>query len=494
MNNIVSQIVYGPVQQNSDLPAIITRTGDVFTYAQLATAVGQVTGHLRLRGVQPGRTVGVSMGSHPLHLLTMLALAQVGAVYLPLHPAVPPERRRLAADRFGAGCVVSDSREFALEGLAFIGLDSSEFRTDCPSDPAVYPAAPDHPMQILVTSGTSGNPKGMVWTHGNAARRNQTWEPGGSCPKRVLQMDVNFFIGSGPALRALAHGDTIVFPQSMAMEHVLITLITQKVTHAYLSRHQASLLASLVGGNAGPVCPDLLSLRVIGEHLTAPMRNVLSQRVTPNIYTIFGGVEAGVSTIGTPEMLARHPDTVGRATDWAEVQVVDGGGAVVLAGTEGEVRVRSTQMVHGYYRDEERTRLRFRDGWYYSGDRGRLDAEGLLFLTGRVDDLINLGGFLIDGDDVERTLRLHPAVIDAGVFTSAAPDGQVLLSAAVLLNDPQRLEELHRFAQSQLGPLAPARYVPVRGLPRTADGKLDRGGLSSAFPLAGPDAAPSPLS
>jgi len=488
MTNIVSQVVYQPAQQHPERPAIVTRAGEVFSYAQLAQSVGQLAGHLRGRGVQPGEVVGISMGGHPLHLLTLLALAQTGAVALPLHPAVPEERRRLAARRFGASRVVSESGDMALEGIGFLGLDRSEFRADGPSDLQIHPAAAEDPMQLLITSGTSGDPKAVIWTHGNVAARNETTEPGDLSPKRVLQMDLNFFAGVGPAMRALAHADTLVFPASVAAEHVLIALLTQKVTHAYLSPHQAGMLAGLVGANVINACSDLVSLRIVGAYLTAPQRETLSRRLTPNVYVVYGAVEAGVVTIATPDMLARHPETVGATCAWAEVELVDPAGAQVAAGTIGEVRIRSAQSVGGYYLDEARTRTRFRDGWFYPGDRARFDAEGLLYIEGRVDDMMNVGGAMVDPEDIERTLSSHPVVLDAGAFLSVAPDGQALLSVALVLTDARRLEEIRAYAQSKLGPLAPARYVLAKLLPRTQTGKLQRHLLSSAFPVPRPDA------
>ncbi|PWC56085.1 class I adenylate-forming enzyme family protein [Azospirillum sp. TSO22-1] len=489
MSNVVSQVVYRPARRHPDRPAVITRTGEVFSYAQAAEAVGQLAWHLRTQGIRPGQVVGVSMSGHSLHLLTLLALAQVGAVSLPLHPAAPAERRLLAARTFGATCVVSESRDLALAGLTFIGLDRSEFRSDGPSDRDVHPTSPDDPMHIMVSSGTSGDPKAMVWTHGNVARRNQTFEPGGDSLKRVLQMDLNFFVGFGPALRALAHADALVFPMSPSAEHVLLTLITQKITHAYLSPHQASLLAGLVGANVANACPDLVSLRVVGERLNAQQLQALRRRLTPNVYVAYGAVEAGVATLATPDMLERHPETVGAPSAWAEVQVIDAAGAPVPAGTVGEIRIRSTQQVSGYHLDEARTQARFRDGWFHPNDRGHVDAEGLLYIEGRVDDMINVGGAMVDAEDVERTLCAHPAVREAGAFVHARADGQAFLSAALVLADAGRLAEVQAYAQAKLGPLAPVHYVLASALPRTATGKIQRRLLAAAFPPTRADAA-----
>ncbi len=490
MTNIVTQVVYQPAQQHPDRPAIVTRAGETFSYRQAAKAVGQLAWHLRLRGILPGQVIGVSMGGHSLHLLTLLALAQIGAVSVPLHPAAPIDRRRLVASRFGAACVVSESPDLALPGLALICLDQSEFRTDGPSDHEIHPVSPADPMHIMIGSGTSGDPRAMIWSHGNVAWRNQTYEPGGDMPKRVLQMDLNFFVGFGPALRALAHADALMFPPSPSAEDVLSTLVTRKITHAYLSPHQASVLAGLVEGTAIIACPDLISLRVVGERLNARLLQALCRRLTPNVYVAYGAVEAGMATLATPGMLARCPDTVGTPCPWAEVQIVDAAGAPVPAGTVGEVRIRSAQQVDGYHLDEDRTRAHFRAGWFHPNDRGHFDAEGLLHIDGRVDDMINVGGAMVDAEDVERTLCAHPAVREAGAFVYSRDDGQAFLSAALVLAEPAQLSTVQAYAQARLGPLAPVLYVLASALPRTPTGKIQRRLLAAAFPAIRAAAVP----
>lgn len=491
MDNVAWQTVYAPANMHPERVALISRTGEIFTYAQLARAVGQVASLLRRHGVGPGQVVGLSMGSHPLHLLTLLAVAQLGAVSLPLHPAVPAERRSLAAGRFAAALVVSEEPGLALPGLPFIRLDPAQLTTDAPVDNVIEPVDAAAAMHILLSSGTSGNPKAVLWTHGNVALRNRTDEPEGPEQKRVLQLDLNFFAGIGPAMRALAHGDALVFPSSMSAEHVLIALITQRVTHAYLSPHQAAIVAGLVGVNVRHACPDLVSLRIVGDHLPPRARELLT-RLSPNVYVVYGSTESGVVTMATPAVLARRPDTAGAACPWAEIQVVDEEGRPQLPDVPGILRLRSSQMVAEYHLDPERTAAGFRDGWFYPGDRGRIDVEGLLHVDGRIDDMINVGGAMMDAADIERTLATHPAVREAGAFITELPDGQPLLSAALVLDRDVGLNEIGAFAQARLGPLAPQRYVMAAALPRTGTGKLLRRHLATSFAVVGAVAAPAP--
>ena len=141
-------------------------------------------------------------------------------------------------------------------------------------------------------------------------------------------------------------------------------------------------------------------------------------------------------------------------------------------------------MVDGYLHDAARSARHFADGWYYPGDRGYFDDEGLLFIEGRDDDLLNVDGLKIDPEDIETQLCSHPSVREAAVFVAEDPDGNQILSAAVILTDPADVHAVAVHARERLGSLAPRRLVVVKSLPRTATHKLRRHALAS---LSGSD-------
>lgn len=451
----------------------------IITYAHLPHLVGKIAHRLRERGVGPGDTIGVSMRHNPLHLMALLALAQVGAVSLPLHPAEPVERRLLAARRFGADRMLSGNRQFALPGLDFIGLERFPFAGGGVSDDFIAPLDDDAAMRIVISSGTSGDPKGMVLTHGNMALRNQTTEAGVSSSSRVMPMDLNFIVGFRPAMSALAQGATLVFPPQLSIGHILHGMLAHRVTHVYLSPLQARAVAVRAGA-LGFACPDLVSLRIGGGPVSAAVLQAVQSKVTRNVYVSYGSTESGMVTYASSELLARHPGTVGRVCPWADIEVIDTEDRVLPPGTTGQIRIRSEHQVSGYYRDDERTRRHFRGEWFYPGDLGHFDAEGLLYIDGREDEQINMGGMKIDPNDVEETLCTHPSVRDAGAFV-AGTDGNEFLAAALVLSDPSHLDEVRAHAIAKLGPVAPMRYVTVQALPRTLTGKLKRGELAGLY-------------
>ena len=135
----------------------------------------------------------------------------------------------------------------------------------------------------------------------------------------------------------------------------------------------------------------------------------------------------------------------------------------------------------GYFRDEIRTRRYFRDGWFYPGDLGGFDEEGLLYIEGRADDQLNIGGLKVNPEEIEAIISAHSNVAEVGAFVLAGVEGNEVLAAAVVLRANSQPGEIEAHVRTQLGPLAPARYFVVTSLPRTLTGKLRRAELSAQF-------------
>ena len=272
-------------------PAIITHD-QVITYGRLGVAIGVVARHLRQAGVVPGQVVGVSMGQNPLHIITMLALAQVGAISLPLHIAVPAQRRGLAAQRFEASCVVSGRDDMALQGLPFISLGSVSFDgSSIPPDAEIHSVEADTPFRIAISSGTSGDPKGMMITHGLLASRNRRSEPGFTLQSRVMPMDLSFAVGFCVAIRTLASGACVVLPRSMTSDDILHAIVSHHATHLSLSPAQAHGIVDQFAID-GVHCPSLVCLRIGGGPLTIELLEKVRRTLSPNVYVMYGSSES----------------------------------------------------------------------------------------------------------------------------------------------------------------------------------------------------------
>ncbi len=476
----VAELISEQARLRSASPAIITHD-TLITYGQLSVAVGIVARRLRQHGVMPGQVVGVSMGQNALHVITLLALAQVGAVSLPLHLAVPAERRALAASRFGACCVVSGRDDMALTGLSFLSLAGLPFDgLSVTPDTEMYPAHGDTPLRIAISSGTSGDPKGMILTHGLMKLRIDRPDPEYSSLSRTLPMDLNFIVGFRPAFSALAKGGALVMPRSILAEQLLQAIVRHAVTHIYLSPAQAHSVVDLLAAGSAH-CPSLVCLRIGGGPLGTALLDEVREKITPNVYVSYGSTESGLLTSATPKILHRHPGSVGQVCPWAQIQVVDESDRPVPAETVGMVRIRSEHQVSGYFKDEILTQHYFRGGWFYPGDLGGFDEEGLLYIEGRADEQLNIGGLKVNPEEIEAIISAHPGVAEAGAFVLAGVEGNEMLAAAVVWRANSQPGEIEAHVRTQLGPLAPARYFVLTSLPRTLTGKLRRAELSAQY-------------
>jgi benzoate-CoA ligase len=183
-----------------------------------------------------------------------------------------------------------------------------------------------------------------------------------------------------------------------------------------------------------------------------------------------------------------RPGTLGRVVPGFEVRVCDEDGRDVAADEVGYLRVRGGSLAIGYWEDEEKTRLAFRDGWYVSEDMIRMDREGYVTYCGRADDMLKVSGKWLSPQELENCLLGHPAVCEAAVVGVRTDDGLVKPHAFVTLEDGAAAGDelatgLQDWARERLEPYKyPRRVVFMEDLPRTHLGKVDRGKLARERP------------
>lgn len=451
----------------------------VLSYRELITAVHIVALKLLANGVQARQTVGVSMGQTSLHLVTLLAIARIGAIALPLHSVLPLERRILAAQRFDISAVVSGREEMKLDGWPFIALSAVDLGRHVPLLPATR-TSPDDPCWISLSSGTTGDPKGVLRTHGYLLDRIAKSPYVRGPQSRMLPMDLNFGVGFGQSIRMLILGGTLVLSPDRLPANLAYMVRSHGVTHWLLSPAMAEEILPLLKENDIHF-PSLTYLQIVGGMPNPRLLDALFRKFTPNVYVDYGTSELGPVAHATPDVLKRAPTSVGRVLPWVQLEVVDNEDRLVPAGQSGSLRLKLEHMFESYHLDPTLTSERFRGGWYYPRDRARLDTEGLLYIEGREDDVFNVGGSKIYFRDVDSVLETHPVVREAATFVLQQPAGRDLLAVAVITARPMPRDELLEWARGKLGPISPEKLFFVDGFARTETGKVLREKLPDLF-------------
>jgi acyl-coenzyme A synthetase/AMP-(fatty) acid ligase len=473
---------------NLGAPACIF-DGKVMSRAQFLNMVCQFALALHERGIRPGETVGVSLTHSPAHLALILALARLGAISLPVHPRSPPRSKMRLMKQFGARRVVTvpppanaPENRTPSPDIEVIRINELKPATET-GQPDLrgmldYWPSPDTLGRIGLTSGTTGFPNAVCYTHAYWLQRIVNTIEHCDETTRLMPGNLHLTMGNISAFAALFAGGAVVFHKQRQLESFISSIQLHAVTHAMTSPATIKDLAAALPfeGNA---FPSIRYLRIVGGGLSEHLVKLAKRHITPNVWLPYGISEVGAISMADPALLDSHPDCAGRPKPGVQIEVVSPEGTVLGTGETGELRVRVPGMPTEYYMNPERTAEKFRDGWFYTNDIGMLTSDGLVRLEGRSDDRINLGGLKLYPERVESVLNSHPAVRDSAIFTVPDKDGnKVLVAAVVLKQDGQPVNDMVEFCKERkLGGMTPRRFFIVKELPRNEAGKLMRAAL-----------------
>ena len=454
-----------------DAPAFIT--GDeVLTYRSLGALTSATVRHLDGQGVRPGEVVALTLSQSPLHCIVFFALARLGAVSISVSPLGDAERAQLYR-QFDVRAVVCDREDCGAEGVSVIVLRGVQVRGDAAGyESSRPPPVGEAPMHIALTSGTTGAQKGFMQTYAMFARRLDRRFYGATPRPRVIPPNLHITASIQLACHALCNGGVVVFPHGYDNANFLSAIQRHSVTHVTLPpAHLALMLPSLP--ESGPAFPSIAHLRLLGITPSPAFLDVVRRKVSPHIYIPYSMSEVGVVALATPETLAIAPRSSGRVVPGARLEVVGEDGEILAPGTPGEIRVAVEGMPSAYCgRDPDLSR--FRDGWFYPGDRGYVTAEGFVYIEGRVDEILNVGGRKVAPTYAESILEEHPGVLEAAVFAFEEGIEGIRLAAAIVPKGALDLNDLAAYSRARLEAFAPARFFVVESIPRNARGKILR--------------------
>ncbi|CAB3844909.1 Long-chain-fatty-acid--CoA ligase [Achromobacter aegrifaciens] len=477
---------------SSDLPAIIDlRQSDTprhYTHAQVRLLAGGVAAWLSARGLAPGSRVAIAALNRAEYLIAYFGIMRAGYVAVPVNIKQSQENIDYVLRDAGIALALVDGpRRAAFEAkvpvLDFDDAGPQGFAAQiAPTDFGFVTPQADDIAQMLYTSGSTGKPKGVPLTH-----RGQLWAlaatsaavvaRAGVQERYLLAQPLFHMNGLFMAKRAFASNSLLVIQPSFdvpayadALERYRISVLTAVPT----------MFARLVKDPALLQGRDLsaLSRVMLGS---APMTVALLERIQralPGVRVThgYGTTEAGPAVFGPhPDGLPTPALALGYPLDPAQVRLADGPGP-----DQGVLLMKNPAVLAGYHNLPEKSAQVLKDGWYYSGDVLRRDADGFYYFVGRADDMFVCSGENIYPVEVEKLLESHPDVRQSCVVPLADEERGHIPVAFVVRRDGSRLhaDALKRHAL-EYGPAYqhPRRIRFVDELPWAGTNKIDRNSL-----------------
>ena len=467
-------------------PAFVT-PGRVMSYAEAASLVRRLAAALQDRGLNRGDRVALRLPNSPWALLSILALARLGAVAVPLPPRRPAEQLAPLVGRLRLAATLGVHDAHGLPGVPCIEVHD---RLLVPTDDArlaeAHAVGGEALLMITLSSGTPGEPKAMGRNHSRVLRQweqQQLVRPHGPGVRMLILMgfDANYAVMTG--LRMLFSGAAVLIEPDASLKCVADGVDRLGANHVLAS-------PALVSRLVGQLPPDrqrfpgLVSLRLAGSVVAPALLAQLRRRLTSQVCSDYGASEVGALADGDPELVRRWPGCVGALMPWVQAETVDESDRPLPAGQEGVLRFRSEVFPTAYLDDPEASARVFRHGWFYPGDIGRVNADGCLVIGARVDELINIGGTKLRAEEVEQVLLQDESIAEAAAYAVQAVDGRaVLLAAVVCLRPIDDAQTLAR-CRAVLGQKAPQHLVKLKQLPRNDAGKVLRQVLAQRTRIA----------
>ncbi|MFO1414999.1 MAG: class I adenylate-forming enzyme family protein [Burkholderiales bacterium] len=453
-----------PIRRNArvlpDQPAFVRNDGSAIAFAALERDVDRVAHRLRALGCGPGDAADVACDDLYQYLCVTFGLARVGA-------AVGAGALAPGMVTLGIGTTAA-ARAVGVDELLAAGGATPTAPEPIHDDPqAVFAYCP--------SSGTTGGvPKVVAFTHDLMWRRivmRMFAAPAIPGSRHVSMVGVDSVFGWQRNLRTLWSGSTLVEP-NLHGDDIAPWLVRTGVTSMTLSPMGLRRLLECLPPE-GVRCA-LQLCEVGGAAVSAALDKMAAERLGATLLASYGSTETGTIASAPVSVLGGRSGAVGYPFPGVRVEIVDDDDRVLPAGSPGRVRVRTAAAATGYVDNAEAAARTFRDGWVYPSDHGVLDADGLLCLVGRVDDVINLGGVKVAPQEIEVILQALADLREAAVYGVPAADGTITLCAAVVPNGHLDTDALHQRCVARFGRYAPAVIVRMSALPRNAMGKILR--------------------
>jgi long-chain acyl-CoA synthetase len=458
------------------------------SYAALNEVTARAAAMLRQKGLQPGDRVGIMLPNVPHFAITYYGVLRAGGVVVPMNPLLKgrevrfyladPEAKLMFAWHDFAAAAQEGAEQAGAEAIIVTPGESEKELAAVEPDFDVVDRAEDDTAVILYTSGTTGTPKGAELTHANLIHNAEG---------TVGLTDTNendVLLGALPLFHAFGQTCSLNAAMSVGAMLSMIPRFDPGKALEMIGRDKVTIFQGVPTMFTGMLHHpererfDVSSLRVCvsgGAAMPVEVMRGFEEQFNCMILEGYGLSETSpVASFNHPDR-ERKPGTIGHPIEGVEMKVVDENDNEVGQGEIGEIVIRGHNVMKGYWRKPDATAEAVRDGWFHSGDMGRVDEEGYFAIVDRKKELIIRGGYNVYPREIEEVLYEHPAVQEAAVI--GVPDEKMgeEVGAAVVLKQGQDLteDELRNHLKSQLAAYKyPRRIWFVDELPKGPTGKI----------------------
>lgn len=494
--------------------AALIHKGERLTYQEVDQKANKVARWLRSQGIQRGDRVAIFLDSSAESVISLFGILKADAIFLMLSPTLKTQKLSYILNNCQAKALITHTNKLGVVSGVFGSVQNLQFviftgnkdkipTSGCPNpifwkeiETFVSPHASrlatceniDLDLAtIIYTSGSTGNPKGVMLTHLNmisAAASITTYLE--NVPEDIIidVLPLSFDYGLYQILMAFKFGGTVVLEQSFAFPYEIIKqMIKERVTGFPGVPTMFAILLQMEDLKKY----DLSSLRYVTNTAAAlPIEHIKRIRDAfpqAKLYSMYGLTECKRVSYLPPDELDRRPGSVGRGMPNEEVWVVDENGNRVGPGVIGELVVRGSNVMRGYWGDPEITDRVLKPGplpgekVLYTGDFFKMDEEGFLYFVGRKDDMIKTKGERVSPKEVENALYGLEGIVEVAVIP--LPDdilGQAIKAYIVRRNGYSLTEkDVLRHCKKELEEFAIPKYIEFRdSLPKISSGKIDK--------------------
>jgi fatty-acyl-CoA synthase len=493
----------------------LTVAGQTLSYGDVQQLSWQIAGALARSGVRAGDKVAILSANDPAAFSCVFGIARSRAVWCPVNPRNEAAENRDLLDFFDCRCLIFQAAfgplvakilpdlpqlttlvcldgdlPNALSFREWIGAEAAEPGPAGPLEPGPAGPGADEPgaddlVMLVGTGGTTGRPKGVMLTGGNIEAMSALTlmsYPFRPRPRYLALAPLTHAAGV-LCFPVMTLGGEIVIMPKPDLGEFLALVERHRITHTFLP----PTLIYMLLGHADLDQTDTTSLQCLwygAAPMSASRLEEAITRIGPVMGQLFGQSEAPmmISTLAPAEhfrddgsLATERLSSAGRPTPLTTVAIMDDEGRLLGQGQRGEIVVRGSLVMGGYYKNPDATAEASRHGWHHTGDIGYLDEDNLLFIVDRAKDMIITGGFNVYSAEVEQALLAHPAVQDCAVIGLPDDKWGERVTAVLQLRAGQSVSEteVRAFVKERLGSVKAPKQVAVwPDLPRSKVGKI----------------------